>query len=57
VPLDELRDTIQPFPAFSEIYIAALKALRGEIMAVRQPVGAERPRAPSRSDSTLLPRT
>jgi dihydrolipoamide dehydrogenase len=25
-----LRDTIQPFPTFSEIYVAALKALRGE---------------------------
>ncbi|MEU4419968.1 NAD(P)/FAD-dependent oxidoreductase [Actinoplanes sp. NPDC024001] len=27
VPLDVLRDVIQPFPTFSEIYIAALKAL------------------------------
>jgi pyruvate/2-oxoglutarate dehydrogenase complex dihydrolipoamide dehydrogenase (E3) component len=27
VPLDVLRDTIQPFPTFSEIYIEALKAL------------------------------
>ena len=31
VPLDVLRDTIQPFPTFSEIYVAALKALHGEI--------------------------
>ncbi|HKE72296.1 MAG TPA: NAD(P)/FAD-dependent oxidoreductase, partial [Acidimicrobiales bacterium] len=31
VPLDVLRDTIQPFPTFSEIYMAALKALRAEI--------------------------
>jgi dihydrolipoamide dehydrogenase len=31
VPLHVLRDTIQPFPTFSEIYVAALKALRGEI--------------------------
>ena len=31
VPLDVLRDTIQPFPTFSEIYIAALEALRGTI--------------------------
>ena len=31
VPLDVLRDTIQPFPTFSEIYVAALKALRSEI--------------------------
>ena len=28
VPLDVLADTIQPFPTFSEIYVAALKALR-----------------------------
>ena len=27
VPLDVLSDTIQPFPTFSEIYVAALKAL------------------------------
>src|SRR3954452_17963546 len=27
VPLDVLRDTIQPFPTFSEVYVAALKAL------------------------------
>jgi dihydrolipoamide dehydrogenase len=31
VPLDVLRDTIQPFPTFSEIYVAALKDLRGKI--------------------------
>ncbi len=39
VPLDVLRDTIQPFPTFSEIYGDALKALRGEILAARQAVG------------------
>jgi dihydrolipoamide dehydrogenase len=33
VPLEVLRDTIQPFPTFSEIYVAALKALRGGIQA------------------------
>jgi pyruvate/2-oxoglutarate dehydrogenase complex dihydrolipoamide dehydrogenase (E3) component len=37
VPLEVLRDTIQPFPTFSEIYVAALKALRGQITAARQP--------------------
>jgi pyruvate/2-oxoglutarate dehydrogenase complex dihydrolipoamide dehydrogenase (E3) component len=37
VPLKVLDDTIQPFPTFSEIYVAALKALRGEIAAGRQP--------------------
>ena len=31
VGLDVLRDTIQPFPTFSEIYVGALKALRREI--------------------------
>jgi pyruvate/2-oxoglutarate dehydrogenase complex dihydrolipoamide dehydrogenase (E3) component len=36
VPLDVLRDTIQPFPTFSEIYVATLKALRSEITAARQ---------------------
>ena len=43
VPLEVLSDTIQPFPTFSEIYVAALKALRGEITAVRQPVGTGSP--------------
>ncbi|HEX5587615.1 MAG TPA: NAD(P)/FAD-dependent oxidoreductase, partial [Acidimicrobiia bacterium] len=33
VPLDVLRDTIQPFPTFSEIYAEALKALRADIAA------------------------
>jgi pyruvate/2-oxoglutarate dehydrogenase complex dihydrolipoamide dehydrogenase (E3) component len=33
VPLDVLRDVIQPFPTFSEIYVAALKKLRGQIKA------------------------
>jgi pyruvate/2-oxoglutarate dehydrogenase complex dihydrolipoamide dehydrogenase (E3) component len=35
VPLDVMRDTIQPFPTFSEIYLAALKALDKEIAAAR----------------------
>jgi dihydrolipoamide dehydrogenase len=39
VPIDVLRDTIQPFPTFSEIYVEALKALRARIAAARQPVG------------------
>ena len=33
VPLDVLRDTIQPFPTFSEIFVATLKALHGQIRA------------------------
>jgi pyruvate/2-oxoglutarate dehydrogenase complex dihydrolipoamide dehydrogenase (E3) component len=43
VPLEILRDTIQPFPTFSEVYVAALKSLRGEIAGMREPVGAESP--------------
>ena len=39
VPLNVLRDTIQPFPTFSEIYVAALKSLAGEI---RGRTGAEK---------------
>jgi dihydrolipoamide dehydrogenase len=31
VPLEILRDTIQPFPTFSEIFVDALKVLRAEI--------------------------
>ena len=34
VPLEVLRDTIQPFPTFSEIYVAALKTLHSEIKEV-----------------------
>jgi pyruvate/2-oxoglutarate dehydrogenase complex dihydrolipoamide dehydrogenase (E3) component len=41
VGLDVLRDTIQPFPTFSEIFVAALKALRAEIGPDRQPMRAE----------------
>jgi dihydrolipoamide dehydrogenase len=36
VPLQVLRDTIQPFPTFSEVYVAALKALRSQITMARQ---------------------
>jgi pyruvate/2-oxoglutarate dehydrogenase complex dihydrolipoamide dehydrogenase (E3) component len=31
LPLEVLRDTIQPFPTFSEIYVEALKALHRQI--------------------------
>ncbi len=40
VPIDVLRDTIQPFPTFSEIYVGALAALAGEIARARQPVAS-----------------
>jgi hypothetical protein len=36
VPLPVLRDTIQPFPAFTEIYVDALKALHTSITAAHQ---------------------
>ena len=38
VPIGVLRDTIQPFPTFSEIYVEALKALSAQIPGVREPV-------------------
>jgi dihydrolipoamide dehydrogenase len=41
VPLEVLRDTIQPFPTFSEIYVAALKALHKQVVVARQPAGGE----------------
>ncbi|HET7017490.1 MAG TPA: hypothetical protein VFI65_26445, partial [Streptosporangiaceae bacterium] len=34
IPLAVLRDVIQPFPTFSEIFILALKNLRGSISSV-----------------------
>jgi dihydrolipoamide dehydrogenase len=42
VPLDVLRDTIQPFPTFSEIYLTALKTLHGEITSAQRPIALER---------------
>ena len=36
VPLDVLRDTIQPFPTFSEIYLGALKDLDRQIRKARR---------------------
>jgi len=36
VPLKVMRDVIQPFPTFSEIYVDALKALAGQITAARK---------------------
>jgi pyruvate/2-oxoglutarate dehydrogenase complex dihydrolipoamide dehydrogenase (E3) component len=42
VPLDVLRDTIQPFPTFSEIYLTALKTLHAEITSAQRPTALER---------------
>jgi pyruvate/2-oxoglutarate dehydrogenase complex dihydrolipoamide dehydrogenase (E3) component len=39
VPLKVLYDTIQPFPSFSEIHAAALKALRQKIASASQETG------------------
>ena len=43
VPIEVLRDVIQPFPTFSEISVDALKALHNEIAAARRPAAAESP--------------
>ena len=43
IPLEVLADTIQPFPTFSEIYVAALKVLRGEIATASKALGARPP--------------
>ncbi|MGA2929529.1 MAG: FAD-dependent oxidoreductase, partial [Solirubrobacteraceae bacterium] len=40
VPLDVLRDTIQPFPSFSEIVAAALKSLHHELTATPEAAAA-----------------
>jgi dihydrolipoamide dehydrogenase len=40
VPLDVLRDTIQPFPSFSGIYADSLKALERDIGADHEPAKA-----------------
>jgi dihydrolipoamide dehydrogenase len=50
VPLDVLGDTIQPFPSFSGIYDAAVKALRMEIADMPRPaspVDAQMARLPA----------
>ena len=62
VPIEVLSDTIQPFPSFSGIYDAALKALRMQIADMPPPAGRWplRPRAcRSEQDSagSLIPST
>ncbi len=42
IPLDVLRDTIQPFPTFSEIYVEAVKDLRGKIASGEPAAAAQR---------------
>ena len=43
IPIPVLRDVIQPFPTFSEIYVAGLKALRQQIAATHQRARAASP--------------
>ena len=43
VPLAVLPDAIQPFPTFSEVYVAALKALHSQITATRQSADGKTP--------------
>ena len=45
VPLEVLTDTIQPFPTFSEIYVAGLKALRSQISSASNSAGTAPPMA------------
>jgi dihydrolipoamide dehydrogenase len=45
IPLDVMADTIQPFPTFSEIYVAALKTLRGETAVASRAVSTGPPMA------------
>jgi pyruvate/2-oxoglutarate dehydrogenase complex dihydrolipoamide dehydrogenase (E3) component len=49
VPLDVLGDTIQPFPSFSEIYDAAVMALRMEIADKPRPASPMAPQMASLS--------
>jgi dihydrolipoamide dehydrogenase len=49
VPFEVLRDTIQPFPSFSEIVAAALKILDLEIRSPRHPASED----PRRVDEGL----
>jgi dihydrolipoamide dehydrogenase len=37
VPLEVLRDTIQPFPTFSELYVGALHALHAAVRESEKP--------------------
>lgn len=43
LPLEVLRDTIQPFPSLSEIYATTLRALRVKIMMAHQPAATGTP--------------
>ena len=41
IPAHVLRDVIQPFPTFSEIYVATLKALHTQITTPARPTSAQ----------------
>jgi dihydrolipoamide dehydrogenase len=38
VPIEILRDTIQPFPTFSEVFVDALHTLRAQMVAATRPI-------------------
>jgi dihydrolipoamide dehydrogenase len=40
VSVEVLRDTIQPFPTFSELFVEALRLLREKVAAAPQLIGA-----------------
>ncbi|MCW0214289.1 MAG: NAD(P)/FAD-dependent oxidoreductase [Pseudonocardia sp.] len=47
IPMDVLRDTVQPFPTFSEVYVAALKALHDSVRNRRRATAAARAPRPT----------
>ena len=40
LPLGTLREVIEPFPTFSEVYVAGLRALNDAIVGERRSAGA-----------------
>ena len=54
VPLDVLRDTIQPFPTFSEIYLAAINALCAEIAGGIRSSGVAMSSGPQLAGQTVV---
>ena len=57
VPLSVLRDTIQPFPAFTEVYVDALKALHATITASLREQRASHGRVSDLSGNRNRPRS
>jgi len=57
IPLDLLEDVIQPFPTFSEIFLAAYTALRAELGGASACAGPRRRGSGARDDARPRPRT